>query len=142
MGFATPRDWSKESDTLYIHDNGTRIAKTTYQHKDGWFLMPVDLDLPVLEFPATDAGREQAFEAYEKGALKAAKKKAQPVEEARATRGRKKAAPEPEPEEGEERPEGGEAAAEGEAASASASDDGADEDEDEEEEDEEDEPSA
>ncbi len=136
MGFATPKDWSKESDTLYIHENGTRIARTTYQHKEGWFLMPVDLDLPVLEFPATDAGREQAFEAYEKGALKAAKRKAAPVEEVKATRGRKKAAvPEPEAEEGEERPEG-EAAP---AAEAEAADD-ADDDEDEDEEDEEDEP--
>jgi hypothetical protein len=106
MAFATPKDWTKESDGLYIHENGTRISKGTYQHREGWFLMSTDLDVPVLEFPATDAGREQAFAAFEKGLLKAPKKKTAAAETATAKRGRRKAITPPE--EGTEEAEGGE----------------------------------
>ncbi len=124
MTFTPGKDWSKESDDLFIHKSGARVAKTTYHQKLGWFLMPPDLDQPVLEFPATDEGRAQAFEAFAKGAISKVVRKAKAPP--------KKGAPPPPPEE-EEREE---PAAEGEAAVVEA-DEEADEDEEEEEEEEE-----
>jgi len=125
MSFSPGKDWSKESDDLFIHKSGVRITKTTYHQKQGWFLMPTDLDQAVLEFAATDEGREQAFEAFAKGAVsKRVVKKVKP---------KKKGVEAPQEEEQAEAAEG---AGEGGAAPAAEADE-ADEDEEEEEEEEE-----
>ena len=78
MSFNPGKDWSKESDELYIHKTGTRIAKTSYQGTPGWYIMPVDLDTPVVPFAATDDGRDKAFETFSKGLPKKKKKKVEP----------------------------------------------------------------
>ncbi len=78
MSFNPGKDWSKESDDLFIHKTGTRIAKTSYQGTPGWYIMPVDLDSPVVPFPATEEGRDKAFETYAKGLPKKKKKKVEP----------------------------------------------------------------
>jgi hypothetical protein len=62
----TGKDWIRESDDLYLHESGARIVRTKYQGKEGWFLMPSDLTQTVQQFPATDDGRAQAFETFEK----------------------------------------------------------------------------
>lgn len=102
MAFQTPKGWEKESDALYIHQTGVRIQKRTYREKEGWFLIPVDLDQEVLPFDPTPEGRDAAFAAFAEGKLKTKKKpKAAPVEEGppKPKRGRKpKERPEPEPE--------------------------------------------
>lgn len=67
MGFDPGKGWDKESEELFIHDSGTRISKTTYRGKLGWWVLPVDLDAPPMEFAATDAGRAEAFAAFSKG---------------------------------------------------------------------------
>lgn len=67
MSFNPGKDWTKESDELYIHKSGTRIGKLAYQGTPGWYIMPVDLDSPVIPFPATDDGRDKAFETFAKG---------------------------------------------------------------------------
>jgi len=41
----------------------------TYKGKDGWFLVPVDLDAAVVEFEPTKEGCDKALEAFAKGAL-------------------------------------------------------------------------
>lgn len=105
--FSPGKDWSKETEDLYIHKSGTRIAKTTYRGKLGWWLMPLDLDEPAVEFAPTDEGRAEAFEAHAKGPSKRKKKSdAEGAEgpaaqgEPKKRRGRKpKPRPEPEDEE-------------------------------------------
>ena len=74
MAFKTPKDWEKDSDDLFIHKTGVRVHKTTYKDKEGWFLIPVDMKEPVVEFEASPDGRDKAFETYTE-LKKAAKKK-------------------------------------------------------------------
>lgn len=69
MGFTLPKGWDKDSDKLFIHNTGVRIQRMTYRQKEGWFLVPIDLDQPVVEFDPTPEGRDKAFEAFGKGAL-------------------------------------------------------------------------
>ena len=69
MASAIPKGWEKDSDKLFIHETGIRIQRMTYKGKDGWFLVPVDLDAAVVEFEPTPEGRDKAFEAFAKGAL-------------------------------------------------------------------------
>jgi hypothetical protein len=69
MASGVPKGWEKDSDKLFIHETGIRIARMTYKGKDGWYLVPVDLDAAVLEFEPTPEGRDKAFEAFAKGAL-------------------------------------------------------------------------
>lgn len=109
MGFSPPKGWDKESETLFIHDTGTRIEKRTYREKEGWFIIPVDLDQEVVGYDATPEGRDKAFADFADGKIKTArkpKKAAEPEGPPKPKRGRKpKERPEPEPEEGSE--EGG-----------------------------------
>lgn len=69
MASGAPKGWEKDSDKLFIHETGIRIQRMTYKGKDGWFLVPVDLDAAVVEFEPTPEGRDKAFEAFAKGAL-------------------------------------------------------------------------
>jgi hypothetical protein len=69
MASGVPKGWEKDSDKLFIHDTGIRIQRMTYKGKDGWYLVPVDLDAAVVEFEPTPEGRDKAFEAFAKGAL-------------------------------------------------------------------------
>lgn len=69
MASGVPKGWEKDSDKLFIHETGVRIARQTYKGKDGWYLIPVDLDAAVVEFDPTPEGRDKAFEAFAKGAL-------------------------------------------------------------------------
>src|SRR6185295_3618803 len=69
MASGVPKGWEKDSDKLFIHETGIRIARMIYKGKDGWFLVPVDLDAVVLEFEPTPEGRDKVFEAFTKGAL-------------------------------------------------------------------------
>ncbi len=98
MASGVPKGWEKDSDKLFIHETGVRIARQTYKGKDGWYLIPVDLDAVVVEFEPTPEGRDKAFEAFTKGALVTKPKKVKaPSKKAAAA----KAAP-PKGEEGEE----------------------------------------
>lgn len=90
MASGVPKGWEKDSDKLFIHETGIRIQRMTYKGKDGWFLVPVDLDAAVVEFEPTPEGRDKAFEAFAKGALatkpkktKAASTKKAPVKTAK-----------------------------------------------------------
>jgi len=76
MASGVPKGWEKDSDKLFIHETGIRITRMTYKGKDGWFLVPVDLDAAVVEFEPTPEGRDKAFEAFAKGALVTKPKKA------------------------------------------------------------------
>jgi hypothetical protein len=76
MASGVPKGWEKDSDKLFIHETGIRIARMTYKGKDGWYLVPVDLDAVVVEFEPTPEGRDKAFEAFAKGALVIKPKKA------------------------------------------------------------------
>jgi hypothetical protein len=69
MASGVPKGWEKDSDKLYIHETGIRIQRMTYKGKDGWFLVPVDLDAAVIEFEPSNEGRDKAFEAFAKGVL-------------------------------------------------------------------------
>ena len=95
MASGTPKGWDKDSDKLFIHDTGVRIQRMTYKGKDGWFLVPVDLDAAVLEFEPTPEGRDKAFEAFAKGALDPKPKKTKAAPKKAAA----KPAPAEEPEE-------------------------------------------
>jgi hypothetical protein len=97
MASGVPKGWEKDSDKLFIHETGIRIARMTYKGKDGWFLVPVDLDAAVLEFEPTPEGRDKAFEAFAKGALVVKPKKT------KAASTKKVAKPAPKEEEGEEK---------------------------------------
>lgn len=69
MAFSPPKGWDKENDKLFIHNTGIRISRMTYRSKEGWFLVPTDLDQPVVEFDPTPEGRDKAFEAFASGVL-------------------------------------------------------------------------
>lgn len=108
MAFQPPKGWERESDTLFIHHTGVRIERRVYREKEGWFLIPTDLDQEVLGFDPTPEGRDQAFAAFAEGKLKPARKVKSAAAGAAADapakprRGRPpKPRPEPEPEEAE-----------------------------------------
>ena len=58
---ALAKDWDRESADLFIHSSGARIARTTYRGKMAWWFFPASLDVPAVEYAATDAGRDEAF---------------------------------------------------------------------------------
>jgi hypothetical protein len=97
---SVPKGWDKESDSLFIHTTGVRIQRMAYKGKDGWYLVPTDLDQPVVEFEPTPEGRDKAFESFAKGALDLKPRKAKA-----AAKGKAAATPAPEEpeEEGEEK---------------------------------------
>ena len=86
MAMELPKDWTKEDNELFIYKDGTRIHKTTYNSKQGWFLIPADLDESVVEYEDNDDGRDLAFEQFTK---KIDDEKAQ-KKAARAARAKKK----------------------------------------------------
>ena len=99
MASGVPKGWEKDSDKLFIHETGIRVARMTYKGKDGWYLVPVDLDAAVLEFEPTPEGRDKAFEAFAKGVLVVKPKKAKaPSKKAAAAAAAKPAAKEEEAE--------------------------------------------
>src|SRR3954470_4615664 len=100
MASGVTKGWEKDSDKLFIHETGIRIQRMTYKGKDGWFLVPVDLDAAVIEFEPTPEGRDKAFEAFDKGVLivKPKKTKVSPKKAAAAA-----AKPAPKEEEAEEK---------------------------------------
>jgi DNA replication initiation complex subunit (GINS family) len=79
MANSISKDWEKDSEKLFIHESGVRIQRMTYKGKDGWYLVPIDLDEAVIEFEPTPEGRDKAFEAFEKGSLATKPKKAKPA---------------------------------------------------------------
>src|ERR1041384_776569 len=85
MASGVPKGWDKDSDKLFIHETGVRIQRMTYKGKDGWFLVPVDLDAAVVEFEPTPEGRDKAFEAFAKGALVIKPKKTKTTSSRKAT---------------------------------------------------------
>jgi hypothetical protein len=82
MSFTAPKGWEKDSDKLFIHSTGVRIQFMTYRQKEGWYLVPTDLDQPVIEFEPNPEGRAKAFEAFASGVMdtKPKRKKAEPSE--------------------------------------------------------------
>lgn len=74
MAFEPPKGWKRESDTLFTHANGAQIQRRAYREKEGWFLIPPDLDQEVLGFDPTPEGREKAFTAFTEAKLKRPKK--------------------------------------------------------------------
>ncbi len=84
MSPSVPKGWDRESESLFIHSTGVRIQRMAYKGKDGWYLVPTDLDQPVLEFEPTSEGREKAFEAFAKGALDLKPRKAKAVSKGKA----------------------------------------------------------
>lgn len=61
-----PEGWERDSDALYLHVSGVRIERRVYRNKEGWVLVPVDLDRAVVEFPPDDDGLARAFAAFAK----------------------------------------------------------------------------
>ena len=88
MASGVPKGWDKDSDKLFIHETGVRIARQTYKGKDGWYLIPVDLDAAVMEFEPTPEGRDKAFEAFGKGVLVTKPKKTKTVTKTQTTKSR------------------------------------------------------
>ncbi|MBI2933457.1 MAG: hypothetical protein HYY16_17570 [Planctomycetes bacterium] len=66
MSFTAPHGWEKDSEKLYVHRSGARIQLMTYREKEGWFLIPAELDQPLIGFLPTSEGRDKAFEAFAK----------------------------------------------------------------------------
>ena len=96
MDFNAPKDWEKDSDNRFIHDSGVRIQKMTYKGKDGWFIVPLEIEEAVVEFAPTAAGRDQAFAAFALRPVAKKPKKAKP-----AAAGKADAGPDPKGEEPE-----------------------------------------
>lgn len=67
MGLAAPKGWLQDSDTCYLHDSGARIERRIYREREGWFLIPADLDRVVQRFASDSDGLEQALAAFDKG---------------------------------------------------------------------------
>ena len=135
MGFTAPKGWDKESETLFIHDSGTRIEKRSYREKEGWFIIPVDLDQEVVGYDPTPEGRDKAFQDFAEGKIKMArkpKKAAEPEGPPKPKRGRKPKE-RPPAEEGEEGAEPGAPPAEPDGEEAADKEDKDDKDEDEDE---------
>jgi hypothetical protein len=61
--------WEQDSHTLFLHPSGVRIERRIYRNKEGWVLVPVDLDRAVLEFTPNSEGLEKAFAAFASGVL-------------------------------------------------------------------------
>ncbi len=70
MDAAVPEEWVQDSQTLYLHECGVRIERRVYRQKEGWVLVPVELDKKVLEVAPTPEGLEQAFAAFAADARK------------------------------------------------------------------------
>jgi hypothetical protein len=64
---AVPQGWEQDSASLYLHSSGVRIERRIYRQKEGWFLVPVDLDQAVAEFAPDREGLALAFSAFGKG---------------------------------------------------------------------------
>jgi hypothetical protein len=62
-----PQGWEQDSPALYLHSSGVRIERRIYREKEGWFLVPVDLDQAVAEFSPDGEGLALAFSAFGKG---------------------------------------------------------------------------
>jgi len=69
MESMVPEGWVRDSHTLYLHSSGVRIERRIYRHKEGWMLVPVDLDRAVVEFTPNSDGLEHAFAAFASGAV-------------------------------------------------------------------------
>ena len=69
MEIAIPEGWVADSQMLYLHSSGVRIERMSYKKKEGWVLVPVDLDQKVMEFSPDREGLEGAFAAFAKGGL-------------------------------------------------------------------------
>ena len=69
MEATIPEGWDQDSHTLYLHPSGVRIERMSYRKKEGWVLVPVDLDQKVMEFSPDREGLEGAFAAFAKGGL-------------------------------------------------------------------------
>lgn len=69
MEIEIPEGWVADSQTLYLHASGVRIERMNYKKKEGWVLVPVDLDQKVMEFSPDREGLEGAFAAFAKGGL-------------------------------------------------------------------------
>jgi hypothetical protein len=67
MNFSAPEGWQRDSDRLYIHWSGVRIQLMNYRQKEGWFLVPSDLDRPVVGFDPNPDGRDKAFATFARG---------------------------------------------------------------------------
>ncbi len=108
MEYAAPEGWKRDSDTAYIHASGVCIRLMTYRSREGWVLLPVDLDQAGVRFEPTSEGRDQAFEAFARGVLdpkqEGASELTPRIREAREA-ARRDAAPE-EPEEDDDEDEG------------------------------------
>ena len=100
MSFSAPKGWERDSDKLFIHSTGVRIQLMTYRQKEGWYLVPTDLDQPVIEFEPTPEGRAKAFEAFASGVLETKPKRKKP-ESAEAKKKKAAAAAKAKEEEGE-----------------------------------------
>jgi hypothetical protein len=96
-----PKGWEKDSDKLFVHETGVRIQRMVYRGKDGWYLVPLDLDATCIEFEPTNEGRDKAFEAFAKGTGQEKPKKAKPASKKAAA-----AAPPAEDEEKEDSEDG------------------------------------
>lgn len=101
MSFSTPKGWEKDNDKLYIHSTGVRVQLMTYRQKEGWYLVPIDLDTPVMEFEPTPEGRAKAFETFASGVLDAKPKRAKKTETPEAKKKKAAAAAAKAKEEGE-----------------------------------------
>ena len=67
MDVSIPDGWSQDSHTLYLHSSGVRIERRVYRQKEGWVLVPVDLDQAVAEFTPNSDGLALAFAAFNGG---------------------------------------------------------------------------
>lgn len=97
MEFNAPKDWEKDSDNRFIHESGVRIQRMSYKGKDGWYIVPLEIETAVVGFDPTAEGRDQAFAAFAQSAPAAKPKKAKPAPARKAP-----AAAEPKDEEAEE----------------------------------------
>jgi hypothetical protein len=129
MSSATPKGWEKDSDKLFIHNSGVRIQLMTYRQKEGWYLVPTDLDQPVVEFEPTPEGRQKAFEAFAAGVLDSKPKRKK--SEASEAAAKKKKKPVVKSEEESEEEEGGEKESKEKEAEKDADDDDDEEEEEE-----------
>lgn len=67
---AAPAGWVLDTDALYVHESGVRIERRVYRNKEGWFLVPVDLDHQVIGFAPDREGLEKAFAAFAKASAR------------------------------------------------------------------------
>lgn len=67
MEISIPDGWTQDSHTLYLHSSGVRIERRIYRQREGWILVPVDLDQAVAEFSPNTDGLTLAFAAFAGG---------------------------------------------------------------------------